>query len=203
MPRSSHRHRHHRNRQWRIPQKSAIEPQRFSLSARTCSFLFGSRFNVIADIKSKEKTVTYQPATQGRHWRIDGRSLYILPLKSRSKPSVGSNTSPFGNINHKLTQRSQSVKSVESFNRCSVAESFWAGNWEGLCFGKSATLHGRKGINQLRSYKRVNGDANVPIMHVCSNGFRLGHWLHGQKRIGKRLPPDRLKALQDCGVELD
>ena len=29
-----------------------------------------------------------------------------------------------------------------------------------------------KGIRQLKSYKRVNGDANVPIMYVCADGFR-------------------------------
>jgi len=54
----------------------------------------------------------------------------------------------------------------------------------------------------LQGYKRVNGDANVPIMYVCADGFRLGSWLHGQKRIGKRLAPERLKALTECGVVL-
>ncbi|NCF76330.1 MAG: hypothetical protein GWP45_03960, partial [Proteobacteria bacterium] len=69
-------------------------------------------------------------------------------------------------------------------------------------FWKKRDPQWEKGIKQLQGYKRVNGDANVPIMYVCADGFRLGSWLHGQKRIGKRLAPERLKALTECGVVL-
>lgn len=70
-------------------------------------------------------------------------------------------------------------------------------------FWKKRDPQWEQGIKQLRAYRRLYGDANVPITYVTSGNFRLGSWLHGQKRIGKRLPPERIKALAECGVIIE
>jgi hypothetical protein len=69
-------------------------------------------------------------------------------------------------------------------------------------FWKKQDPQWEKGIKHLRNYRKVNGDAKVSVMYQCSDGFKLGNWLNGQKRIGNRLPPDRLKSLRECGVEI-
>ena len=57
-----------------------------------------------------------------------------------------------------------------------------------------------KGIAHLRGYRKMNGDAEIPLMYRTPNGFPLGHWLHGQKRLGRRLDPKRQEQLKSCGV---
>ena len=70
-------------------------------------------------------------------------------------------------------------------------------------FWKKRDPQWEKGIKQLRGYRKLHGDANVPITYVSSKNFRLGSWLHGQKRIGKRLPPERIKELRECSVVIE
>ena len=69
-------------------------------------------------------------------------------------------------------------------------------------FWKKRDPQWEHGVKRLRGYKRLYGDGNVPLTYVCKDGFRLGSWLHGQSRLGKRLPVEREQALRECGVSL-
>jgi hypothetical protein len=42
----------------------------------------------------------------------------------------------------------------------------------------------------------------VPLLYQCADGFNLGHWLNGQRRMGNKLKPARAKELRECGVDV-
>jgi hypothetical protein len=72
-----------------------------------------------------------------------------------------------------------------------------------ICFGKNVILSGKRGSSNSGVIENSMETPSVPITYVSSNNFRLGSWLHGQKRIGKRLPPERIKELRECGVVIE
>ena len=69
-------------------------------------------------------------------------------------------------------------------------------------FFKKQDPQWERGITHLRAYRKINGDGNVPLLYQCNDGFNLGHWLNGQRRMGNRLKPARAKELRECGVDV-
>jgi hypothetical protein len=59
-----------------------------------------------------------------------------------------------------------------------------------------------RGLAYLREFKSAHGHCDVPQKYCCEDGYRLGSWVVGVRDAWKagRLPPDRLKEVQELGL---
>ena len=69
-------------------------------------------------------------------------------------------------------------------------------------FNKNQDPEWTRGISHLRRFITLNGTADVPITYVCRDNFKLGLWVSQQKRIGTRLPVEKVRQLREFGVPL-
>jgi hypothetical protein len=61
-----------------------------------------------------------------------------------------------------------------------------------------------KGFNALRLYKEIKGHCDVPARFINEDGFKLGQWVHRQKKFNRtgELHSERILRLEALGLQL-
>jgi len=58
-----------------------------------------------------------------------------------------------------------------------------------------------RGFSRAKAYYEENGNLNVIVSYVCSDGYPLGEWLHSQRTHKKRLPIEKINMLVGIGAK--
>jgi len=72
----------------------------------------------------------------------------------------------------------------------------------GFVWDATAVLWER-GFNELRAYKKENGNCIVSLRHNTSTPYALGYWLNTQRKNKRTISPDRIQRLDELGFIWD
>jgi len=75
----------------------------------------------------------------------------------------------------------------------------------GMVWGSTLDASYRTGVDHLRDYIALSGDANVPQKYVADDGFTLGKWVSIRRRDHKagRITPAKVSELDALGMVWD
>lgn len=58
-----------------------------------------------------------------------------------------------------------------------------------------------RGFSKAKEYYDTYGNLNVRVSYICPDGYRLGEWLHSQRKHQDQLSHDRIRMLSEIGFK--